>query len=133
MNNKRKELISVIAQAFYGNRVGTTVAEDEFDGLVLGYLDNNINPEKKIDRTIIHLPEEKGLVLVYNKYAEQEELEYKEKIFKKNGYVLSPLATIPEMNLEIYSRCIACRVDENGNLASVQKGDYEKVIKYLAE
>ena len=131
MENKR-ELISVIAQAFYGNRVGTTVAEDEFDGFVLGYLDNNIDPSKKIDRTIIRLPKEDNLVLVYNKYAEQKELEYKEKVFKEEGYVLKPLATIEEMNLELYSRCIACRVDENGNLASLEKGDYEKVIKYLA-
>ena len=38
-----------------------------------------------------------------------------------------------ESDIEIYSRCIVCRVNESGELESLREGDYEKFVKYLAE
>ena len=39
---------------------------------------------------------------------------------------------IPELNLTQYSRCIALRMDENGEFGSLQEGDGEFIEKYLA-
>ena len=123
-----KDLIRIVAQAFYGNRTGTAVTEASLDAFVLGYLDDQINPEKKIDRTIIQLPGSDSVVLIYNKYAEEKEI-----AFMEQGYRMKPLATIPEMNLEIYSRCIVCRMNQEGKLESLRNGDEKIWSLYLAE
>lgn len=123
MNNN--ERINVIAQAFYGNRVETAVKREEVDNLILGYPIDFSN-EVPIDRTVIHLPNENGLVIVYNKHHEEEAV-------NENNNITKPLAIVPELNIELYGRCIACRIDENGELASIENGDYEKIIKYFAE
>lgn len=125
--------INIVAQAFYGNRVGTEVNREDVDRLILGYTDNSIEVKEKINRTIVNIPNEDNIVIVYNKYQEEEELNRKEKLFKEKDYVLKPLAVIAEENIEIYSRCIVCRISTDGELESLQSGDYEKVVNYLAE
>ena len=131
MNNTNKK-ISIVAQAFYGNRVGTEINLDEVDKFILGYTDNSIEVTEKINRTIVNIPNTDN-VIVYNKYQEEEELNRKEKLFKEKDYVLKPLAVIAEENIEIYSRCIVCRISADGELESLQSGDYEKFVHYLAE
>ena len=131
MNNANK--INIVAQAFYGNRVGTEVNREDVDRLILGYTDNSIEVKEKINRTIVSIPNEDNLVIVYNKYQEEEELKRKEALLNDKDYVLKPLAVIKEENIEIYSRCIACRINAEGELESLQSGDYEKVVNYLAE
>lgn len=118
MNNEK---IKVIAQAFYGNRVETDVSREKVDELILGYPIDFSSDE--VDRTIVNIPNENGLVIVYNKKQEND----------KGSHAENPLAVIPELNISLYSRCIACRIDENGKLASIENGDYEKIIKYFAE
>lgn len=120
---EKVERIFVIAQAFYGNRTGTTIKREDVDCIILGYLDSSLVNHEQIDRTIIRIPNSDQLVLIYNKY--QEAL--------KNKGKHKPLAVIPEEHIEIYSRCIVCRMDENGVLQSLQDGDSEKFMKYLAE
>ena len=120
-----KHLIKIMAQAFYGNRTATEIERGEIDRFVLGYLDKNIFiDDAEIDRTIIKVPNTDNIVIVYNKYEEEEAR--KNKMFK-------PLIVIPEDNIEIYSRCIVCRVDENGEFEDLQKEDFEKFIEFLAE
>lgn len=126
-------LISIIAQAFYGNRVGTEIKKENVDRFILGILDNSIPISETVDRTIIPIPNMENLVIVYNKHQEGKKLKDKEEYFKNDGYELKPLAFIPEKNLEIYSRCIVCRINDKGELESLKEGDYEKFIKYLAE
>lgn len=126
-------LIGIIAQAFYGNRVGTEIKKENIDRFILGILDNSIPINEAVDRTIIPIPNMENLVIVYNKHQEGERLKDKEEYFKKDGYDLKPLAFIPEKNLEIYSRCIVCRINDDGELGSLEEGDYNKFIKYLAE
>lgn len=126
-NRNKGELLSIIIQAFYGNRTITEVYEDTIDYLILGYTDiplqsNNI---EKIDRTIIRIPDTDNLVLIYNKYQETEKLESKAN--------RKPLAVIPELNINVYSRCIVCKMNTEGKLASITNEDFEKVLKYLAE
>lgn len=126
-------LISIIAQAFYGNRTGTEIKKENVDRFILGVLDDSIPIVETIDRTVIPIPNLENLVIVYNKHQEGEKLKDKEKYLKEDGYELKPLAFIPEEKLEIYSRCIVCRVNEEGELESLEEGDYEKFVKYLAE
>lgn len=118
----KKDLLKVVAQAFYGNRTATEIRLEELDKFILGYLDNSIIVTEKIDRSIIEIPSLNNVVIVYNKYQEEEILN---KNYKK------PLVDIPENNVKIYSRCVVCRINDNGELESLQNGDYEKFAKYL--
>jgi hypothetical protein len=130
MRNEKNN-ISIVAQAFYGNRMGTAVSREDIDRFILGYLGDELATEEPIDRTIIHVPNTDNLVIVYNKYFEEEERNRKDRLLKEKNYVLKPLAIIGDM--ELYSRCIACRINEDGELDSLQKGDYEEIVKYFAE
>ncbi len=134
MNKKveNKKHIDIIAQAFYGNRTFTSITADEVDRFILGYLDSSIKISEKIDRTIVRIPDSENVVLVYNKYEEEEDLERVRKCFEEDGYEIKPLAVIPELDLKIYSRCIACRINEAGDLESLCESDCERVMKYLA-
>ena len=125
--------IKIMAQAFYGNRTVTEVNRENIDTFILGYLDDSLAVTEKVDRTIIDIPNTDNIVFVYNKYEEEEALSRKEELFKTKNYELKPLAVIPENNIEIYSRCIVCRINESGELESLQNNDVEKFIKYLAE
>lgn len=126
------KMINIVSQAFYGNRVGTKINVEDVDRFILGDLSNDVINEP-IDRTIIRIPNTDNIVIVYNKYKEEERKNFKEEVFKAENHVIKPIAIIPENNIEIYSRCIVCRMDENGNLDSLQNGDYEEFVKYLAE
>lgn len=131
-----KRIINVLAQALYGNRTIIDIDTEHFDGLLLGYLNYDLFDEssEKIDRTIVHLPNDKSgkVVVVYNKYQEEEKIANNKRYFEEKGYVAKPLCSIPELNLEIYSSCFLCRIDDNGDLQSVQPEDIEFVDNYFA-
>ena len=128
----KNELISIISQAFYGNRTGTEIRRENIDRFILGYQTDDFDVTEPVDRTIIHLPGSDNLVLIYNKYQEKERLQVKERAFREDGYILKPLASIPELNLDIYSRCIVCRMNDVGEFESLGKGDSEIWNRYLA-
>ena len=71
----KSELISIISQAFYGNRTGTEIRRENIDRFILGDLTDDFDVTEPVDRTIIHLPGSDNLVLIYNKYQEVERLE----------------------------------------------------------
>lgn len=129
----KNNVIEVVAQAFYGNRVNTAIEKENVDRFILGYQSNDIPVTEPIDRTIVKVPNTDNIVIVYNKHEEEQAKSHREKLLKEENYILKPLATIEEENIKIYSRCIVCRIDENGELESLQKGDYEKIVMYLAE
>lgn len=52
----KKNTISIIAQAFYGNRTGTEISVEEIDRFILGCHDPDMKIFEKIDRTILSLP-----------------------------------------------------------------------------
>ena len=133
MNNVNEKAIDIIVQAYYGNRVGTTISRDRIDSFILGHINGEIPSYEQIDRIIIRLPNEDGIAIVYNKYAEDNGIKFKERALTEGNYAMKPLAIIPELDIELYSRCIACRVDKDDNIISLKSGDYDKVIKYLAE
>lgn len=129
MNN----IINIIAQAYYGNRVATEINKENIDRFILGYQDSSITITEPIDRTIIHIPNTDGIVIVYNKYKEEQGRELRDRAMREANHVMKPLAVIPEENIELYGRCIACRMNANGELVSLQEGDFEKLTEYLAE
>lgn len=128
----KNELICIISQAFYGNRTGTEIRRENIDRFILGYQTDDFDVTEAIDRTVIHLPGSDKLVLVYNKYQEEERLKVKERALREDNYVIKPLASISELNLEIYSRCIVCRMNADGVFESLAEGDYEIWGRYLA-
>ena len=128
MNNNK---LYIVAQAFYGNRTETEIEKDNLDRFILGYLDD-YPIDKKIDRTIIKVPGTDNLVFVYNKYQEEDKLNLKRELLETENYELKPLVFVPGDNIKLYSRCIVCRIDNNGELASLEDKDFEKFMKYLA-
>lgn len=129
---KKSDYLTIIAQAFYGNRTMTSISPKNIDRFVLGILDNSIEISEPIDRTIVRIPGSDNMVLVYNKYQEEKRLREGEKLLREEGYKIKPLAVIPELNLTLYSRCIALRMDENGEFGSLQEGEGEFIEKYLS-
>ena len=119
---KANEKLLVVAQAFYGNRTEAEIRLENLDRFILGYIDSSISVTEKIDRTIINIPNT-NFVIIYNKYEEE----------KKKNNKTKPLVFIPEKNIKLYSRCVVCRMNENGELESLKNDDYDKVVKYLAE
>ena len=109
---------------------------------MLGYLNHELfeksraHHNEKIDRTIVRLPGTENLVLVYNKYQEEEALNSLQEFIQELRMTDSrynPTAVIPELGLVLYSRCIVCRMNENGELSGIEAGDTEKAVKYLAQ
>ena len=123
----------ILAQAFYGNRTMTEIRPEDMDRFVLGYLDSSLEISEPIDRTVVRIPGSDSLVLVYNKYQEEKRLKEKERLLKEENYELKPLAVIPELGLKLYSRCIALRMTDNGEFASLQDEDGVFIEKYLAK
>jgi hypothetical protein len=138
--NKEKKM-AIIAQGLYGNRMMTSIDPEHFDALMLGYLDmgayESMRNEEKIDRTIIRVPDTENLVLVYNRFREEKRLrslqEFIQTVRINKFDRFNPSAVIPEKGIVLYSRCIACRITEEGELVSVEQGDYEKVCRYLTQ
>lgn len=128
----KNEHISIISQAFYGNRTGTEIRRENIDRFILGYQTDDFDVTEAIDRTVIHLPGSDNLVLVYNKNQEEERLKVKERALREDNYVIKPLASIPELDLEIYSRCIVCRMNAVGGFESLGEEDSEIWSRYLA-
>ena len=129
---KNSELLTIIAQAFYGNRTMTFIPPEDIDRIILGYPGRRFEVEEPIDRTIVRVPGSDNMVLIYNKYQEERRLKDKERYLKEENYELKPLAVIPELNLTLYSRCIALRMNENGEFESLQDEDGEFIVKYLS-
>lgn len=113
------ETIRIIAQAFYGNKTVTEINVEDMDRFILGYLDKNMPITEEISRTIVKVPNTDNLVIVYN---EAQEDKYDD---------CTPLAEIPEENLKIFSRCIACRIDNSGNFMSIEPEDVEIINNYF--
>jgi hypothetical protein len=135
--NKIKDKIYVISQGFYGNRTGVEIDREEVDRFILGYIDKSIPVnDEKFDRTIVRVPNTENIVIVYNKYQEEKVRQRQRELYKTEGYESKPLAFISEgrdNDIEIYSRCIVCGINENGGFESLQDNDYKKFAKYLAE
>lgn len=118
---KENRKIRVMAQAFYGNNTITDIDVEKIDRFIMGRLSDIVPVMGDIDRTIINIPNTDGIVIIYNKYQENDKAE--------RGMMVT--AKFPEENLELHSRCIACRIDESGNLTDLNPDDVDIVKKYF--
>lgn len=119
------EKIFIIAQGFYGNRTATEINKNEVDSFLSGFLSPELFSEKDktIDRKVVAVPGIDNIVIVYDQNQENENIqEYGEK------YIT---CTIPAIDFKLHSRCFACRIDDKGELQSLEKGDGEKFIGYF--
>lgn len=131
-NGKEKNYI--LMMGFYGNRAIIDMTreklENKSDGInlehmILGILDKvAITGDEKFDTTILSIPNTNNLVILYNKYQEEEVKTHKQT---------KPLISIPTENIEIYSRCAICRQENDGKLNSIEPQDMNSILNYLAE
>lgn len=139
-------LTQVMVQAFYGNRTMTEIYPKDFDALLRGNLQFSepFEPKEAVERAVIRIPGDDKLVILYDESQERHALEDLQDYFEDqkqpecerkpwNHHEPKPLAVIPEKGIRIYSRCLACRMNEEGKFESLQSEDVEKIIKYLAE
>ena len=96
-------------------------------------MDDSISRDEETDRTVVRVPDSENLVIVYNRCEEERRLDYKRQCLAEDGYELKPLAVIPEQGIILYSRCIGCRMNINGELESLEEGDFALFMDYLAE
>ena len=121
MNN---ETLTIMAQAFYGNRTITTIRTDKIDSFILGYIDSSLmDGRDAIDRTIVKVPNTENLVIIYNKYEEDK--------CKEDEDVTKPTVIIPEKDLTLYSRCIACRLNDDDSFTDIEEEDINIINKYF--
>lgn len=138
------EKIKVVAQHFYGNRTATEIKREDINFFLKGILSPKLfpNEDKTIDRKIIRVPNAENLVIVYDQNQEDEYLNVEfpkqlasigEEYNKHTGKEMTPHISceIPEINFKIHTRCFACRIDENGELQSLENGDCDKFIEYF--
>lgn len=121
MNNKT---LTIMAQAFYGNRTITTIKADKIDSFILGYIDSSLmDGRDTIDRTVIKVPNTENLVIIYNKYEEDK--------YREDEDVTKPTVIIPEKDLTLYSRCIACRLNDDDSFTDIEEEDINIINKYF--
>ncbi len=114
----------------YNSAIKTTTANEKegegIDRFILGCMNAELAKEvikpEDIDRTIVRIPGAENLVLIYNKYQDKEN--------KERGIRMT--SNIPELGLVLNSRCIICRMDDEGTFASIEDEDFDKVMQYLA-
>ena len=129
---KKRNLIHIIIQAFYGNRTHTEINPENIDSFILGHLEFKWAP--KVDpesRVVVPVPNAEGIAIIYNKDEERKALRELEDSTEEE-YVRQPLAEIPKLGLKIYSRCIVCRIDEAGEPDSLCPEDLDSFMHYLA-
>ena len=111
----------------------TTMQKEAVDYFILGYtgLPREGVVNEQIDRTIVRIPNEDNLVVLYNKHLEEREAQRKQEVLAENNYVLMPTIHIDEIGLNLYSTCVVCRLAEDGSVQSICAEDYAKFRQYL--
>ena len=139
----RVDVINVMAQQFYGNRTGTKIDRKYIDYFIRGCMDD-YNPEeiKDVSRKVVLIPGSDNIVVVYDQTQEDEyvNVDFPE-IYARDGagYLerwgeelkIHVSCEIPEIGFKIHTRCIACRMGEDGVLQGLEEGDNEKVVRYF--
>lgn len=141
---KHDDFIFIVAQCFYGNRTGLEIEREGSDAFLLGHtsLVDFSQTGEKIERKIVRVPSTDNIVIVYDQLQEdhyvnvkfpEQHAEHAEEYKEHTGreFTMQVTCKIPEIDFEIHTRCFACRIDENGELHSLENGDGEKFIDYF--
>lgn len=139
----RKDCIDVVVQQFYGNRTAMEIGRNCIDDLLRGIVERAafVDPDaERVERRVVHLPDAENIVIVYDQLQEDQYVnvdfpkqcaEYREHTGKELKASVS--CHIPETGFTLHSRCIACRMDENGVFQSLKSEDYGKIMACLPE
>lgn len=144
LKKSRTNIIFIVAQQFYGNRTGTEINRENINFFLKGILSPELFPgeDKTVDRKVVKVPGTDNIVIVYDQNQEDEYVNVKfPEMYKRDAaeykehtgreFTMHVSCRIPEIDFEIHTRCFACRIDENGELQSLQDGDEEKFIEYF--
>lgn len=137
--------ISIITQCFYGNRTVTKIGRNRVKQFLLGHLDDSlVNPQELelVNIRTILVPNTNHIVIVYDEHAEYEYINTKfPRMYEREsaeyleywGEELKPYisCSIPEINLELHTRCFACRINANGEFQSLRTDDWKTFIDYF--
>ena len=115
---------------------------NQISELLTNYGKIDILVNNAVDRRIIKVPGSDNVVIVYDQNQEDEYMNVKfprmlaedgSKYFENTGHELTRWVScsIPEIGVELHSRCFACRIDENGELQSLEDGDGDAFVKYF--
>lgn len=144
MAEARKDMVFIVAQGFYGNRTGTEIRREDINYFLKGILSPELfaGEDKTVDRRIIKVPGSENVVIVYDQNQEDKYMnvtfpemlaEDGAEYFAHTGREMKPWisCSIPEIGVELHSRCFACRIDENGEFQSLEDGDGDVFVRYF--
>lgn len=136
---RRKDCISIITQCFYGNRTGTEIHRDHVKDFIDGWVDPQPGRDfSHVELKTIPVPGSENIVIVYDQTQENERLhselaqqaeERRKEFGEYPRYYVT--CSIPEIGVELHTRCFACRIDENGVFQSLEDGDEEQFIDFF--
>ena len=136
--------IQVVAQQFYGNRTLTEIRREDVDYFLRGHFDvKTTDVIQNVVRKIVPVPGSNGIVVVFDQTQEDEYVNvcFPELYADKGAEYMARWGEelqmqiscrIPEMSIEIHTRCFACRIEDNGVLQSLESGDEKVFMKYFA-
>lgn len=144
MAEASKDMIFIVAQGFYGNRTGTEIRHEEINCFLKGILSPELfhDKDKAVDRKVIKVPNVDNVVIVYDQNQEDEYMNVKfpkmlaedgAEYFENTGREMKPWVSclIPELDVELHTRCFACRINENGEFQSLEDGDNDAFAKFF--
>ena len=122
-----KETISIVTQCFYGNRTSSVIRREDVKYFIRGWQSRDSFADddvRDVELMTIPVPSDENIVIVYDQTKETRKLnsDY------SHNYIT---CSIPELGVELHSRCFACRIDENGVFQSLRDGDEAKFIDYF--
>ena len=136
---RRKDCISIITQCYYGNRTGTEIRRDNVKSFIRGCLAPELFDDSgDVELKTIPVPGDENIVIVYDLTRENEKLnsdqaqsaeEHRKEFGSYPRYYVT--CSIPELGVELHTRCFACRIDRDGVFQSLEDGDEEKFIDYF--
>lgn len=139
-DDRKKGCISIITQCFYGNRTGTEIRRNDVKAFIRGSLSPMPGEDfSDVVLKTIPVPGNENIVIVYDqtdedKYIHVKYPKYAEEYRQKYGEELHyATCIIPELGIELHTRCFACRIDENGVLQSLEDGDKDKFIDFFPQ
>ena len=141
---KNTDLIAIIAQHFYGNLTGTEIRREHINHSLVGNLNPKLfpNDDKDVVRKVIHLPGAEHIVVLYDQTQEDRYVNVSfpecyardaEEYRKHTGRELKMQVScvIPELDITLHTRCIACRMNENGEPEDIRPEDFDIVARYF--
>lgn len=128
-NPEKYGFMEVMSQGFYGNnnRTMTVVKKDCIEQFIVNGCELMTDDEyDKIKLTTVKVPNTENIVIIYDATQEEQVREDNNRNHNRKC-----LVSIDELGLNLYSTCIFCRQNENGEYSSIQSEDFEKYEKYL--